>query len=693
MYLFPLENDSDGSDEELQTCSLGSPLSLPMNNQSEDDASHFGSTYSLPLRNVTPSSVELEYCGSLDRRERIRKARRWDRAHTRPSCLVGAGDFNSLDRQVTGGKTAGLEQNWSFNDSTCDQDETGSIEAERYPESPEGSSKVSEEKLAAEEAPEPKKMESPVRADFLSNDTSVESSPGRRSWPEMKESGTSESIARTDAPQTTELTEDVVLGDTDQVYSSAFKRDDASRIGLRHSYPLRARRKAQKKSPSYSEQLSAYPLSTSGCEQTAGSHPNCLIEAEGTVLAKEGSVAVTDRGRHNRSESSEKDSLSDHSLHYPQQTPDSGNESAVTISGIRVSSSEGDFLQADHPKSVTAATSIDDGDDGIGISPLVNCEKVFDLRPPTDACMDKQEAMMLNGTEALGMPHDDVVSDTSVEIVLSSRNSLEDSSDKHRRTTDEAAHEEIIPNDCVFDAEDKLVEEREMLAEGVEGSNAEALFGSEVSLTDHNFSGNQEGLKSNSSDSTLKGTSHSSDASDHGGAAAWKSIDIQSRALERADLFPDTFREEDKVSYGSIVVPSSSCSRDAKHNQRWPELRRRTASEADLLAEHFKSWGSVPVTQRIEEWNRRGERFSENSEEKSLKRLTRSRMVQSMYVDECDHMDASDGHMSRSLDDTSYSVGDVVSINNSSRVPQRIQVEIRTQRRNTSSGATNPPCS
>lgn len=693
---FSADNDSDCSDEELQTCSLASPLSLPMINQSEDDASHFGSTNSLPVfpkRTVTPSSGELEYCGSLDRRQRFRIARRWDRMHTKHSGLVDASDSSSFDQQSTGRKSGGLEQNWSSNNSANEQNEGRRVEVEGCAESPGGSGKVDEGNLAVERESERKRMNSPVRADFLSSDTSVDSSPGREAQSAMKVSAV-DSSAQNESSQDTEQSKEAVLGDTDPVCASAFKRDDISRIGLRHSFPLRAKRKSQRKTPPYNERLSASPLSFSGYEQTFGSRPNSLLEEEGTIPPKERIVAPGDGGRRNRSESCEKDSVSENSV-FSYHTPDSGNESVVTTD-IRGSSSEGDLLQDDRHKSLTAASSTDDGDDGIGISPLVKCEKVFDLQMPANTCVSKQEPTIVDGTE-VRVPHDGILSDTSGEILLSSSISLEGSSGKHKSSTDDSAPEEVLVDDCVFAAEDEVVEEPEVLAEeSVEGSDAKTMITTEVSLADHDPSGSQEGQKSSSSERTLEGALLSGGVACPGCEATRKSSDILPRTLERADLFQDSFSEADKVSYGSIGVPSCEnlyfSSMNVRQDQPKRELRRRTASEADLLADDLRSWGSVPVNQRIKQWNKWGERLRERREDRQQQKLKRSRMVQSMYVDECDHFDASSDPTCRSLDDSSYVMGNTNSISDSSRMPRYTQtVEVRVLRRNSSGSPTTPP--
>ena len=654
-----------------------------MINHSEDDASHFGSTYSLPAstkRNVTPSGGELEYCGSLDRKQRFRIAQRWARMQGRHSELVNETDSSPTDQPITGRRSVGLEQNCSSNNSAHKPSKTRSLEADEFDGSPGDSDKVAKRKLTAEMEPERKKMGSPVRADFLSCDASVSSSsPGREARQAVKAIGSLDSSAQTE----------VVLGDADPVHASNFKRDDISRIGMRHTFPFKNRSKSQRKTPPYVSQLSASPLSFSGYEQASRSHSNSLLEETGAIhtCTKEGVEAVTDRGRRNYSESCEKDSLSENSVFSSYQNPDSGNESVVTTD-IRGSSSEGDLLQDDPHKSLTTASSIDDGDDGIGISPLVKCGRMFDLQVPTNACVSRQEEPMIADDAEVQVPHNDTLSDTSIDIRLSSSISIEGSSDKHKSSTDESLPEDVLVDDAVFAVEDEVLEEPVVLAEeGVEGSDADTMITAEVSLTDCSLSGSQEGQKKTSSGSAPETALFSSGVCEPHSEATRKSSDIQPHTLERADLFQDSFSEADKVSYGSIGVLSSYGSLNGRQDQLKSGMRQRPASEADLLADGLKSWGSVPVNQRIKEWNMWGERLREKRDDRSQQKAERRRMVQSMY--ECDNLDV---YTCRALDDSSCLVGNADTISDSSRMPQYNQtVEVHVRRQSSSSSPSNPP--
>ena len=667
-----------------------------MINNSEDDASHFGSTISLPAfpkRTATPSGGgELEYCGSLDRRQRIRIARRWDRMHARHSRPLDANDSSPIDQEISGRKSEGLERNWSSNNSANGKSEARSLEAEGLAGSPEGSNKVDEGKLAADGDSERKKIKSPVRADFLSSE--IDTSAGREARPALKGSRSLDSGTLAEYSQSREQSKEAVLGDADTAFASTFKRDDISRIGLRHSLPLKAKRKSQRKTPPFIDRLSASPLSFSGYEQAPGSHPNSLLNEDETIPSKEGVGPVADRGRRNRSESCEKDSLSENSVFSLYQTNDSGNESVVT-NEIRGSYSDGDLLQDDRHKSLTAASSTDDGDDGIGTSPLVNCEK-FDLQVPTNACVSKQEPTSADGT-AVPVPRDDILSDTSAELMLSSSISFEGSSGKHKSSTDESVPEESVADDCVFGVEDEAVEEPKVLTEECfECSDAETMVSAEVSLADPNLSGSHGGKKSNSSESTLEGALLSSGVAGPGSEATWKTTDTQSRTLERADLFEDSFSEADKVSYGSIGVPSSGKLSASSLNVSQDQLNwnrpRRTASEADLLTDNLRSWGSVPVNQRIREWNNWGERLLEKKQDRSQRKMKRNRKVQSMYVDECDHLDVSSDPIHQSQDDSSCLVDNTNSISDNSKTPSYTQtVVVQVRRRSSSGSPTTPP--
>ena len=669
-----------------------------MINHSEDDASHFGSTYSLPAftkRNVTPSGGELEYSGSLDRKQRFRIAQRWARMQSRHSGLVTATDSSPTDQPITGRRSGGLEQNCSSNNSAHKPSETRSLEADEFDGSPEDSDKVVKRKLTAEMEPERKKMGSPVRGDFLSSDASVSSSSlGREARQAVKAIGSLDCSAQTESSQDEEQSKEVVLGDADPVHASNFKRDDISRIGMRHTFPLRNKSKSQRKIPPFVGRLSASPLSFSGYEQTSWSHSNSLLEETGAIptCTKEGVEAVTDRGRRNYSESCEKDSLSENSVFSSYQNPDSGNESVVTTD-IRGSSSEGDLLQDDPHKSLTAASSIDDGDDGIGISPLVNCGRIFDLQVPTDACVSRQEEPMIADDAEVQVPHNDTLSDTSLDIPLFSSISVEGSSDKHKSSTDESLPEDVLVDDAVFAGEDEVLEEPVVQAEeGVEGSDADTMITVEASLTDRSLSGSQEGQKKISSGSTPETALFSSGVSEPHSEATRKSSDIQPHTLERADLFQDSFSEADKVSYGSIGVLSSHGSLNVRQDQLKSGMRQRPASEADLLADGLKSWGSVPVNQRIKEWNKWGERLREKRDDRSQRKAERRRMVQSMY--ECDNSDVPpvDVYTGRSLDDSSCLVGNADAISDSSRTPRYNQtVEVHVRRRSSSGSPSNPP--
>ena len=619
-FIFP---DCDSDSYEGQSCD-GSLFSMPFSDLGEPSVPT--STMSLPvLQNSKHTSspdifAESDCLGGLDRKERLRNARKRDRMTKKP-----------------------LEVADDYNDSTLVREPTSREEKDKI--SPRPSLEPLQISHSEDEEGPPRGLSSPVRADFLSSSASVDTTPDRKVVTNQ-DGETSLSDQQEQVEQDHSVSDSALLPPISPLDGEGdfFKRGDKSRIGVRsHSYPSRPKHVSDPHLRWTTPQGNESSVSPVNLADYIPDHPHSVVEPKSDLDNPSEDQGDGDHIGHpstrNPSESCEKDSLSEQSVISIHQlvTPDSGNESTHT-GDIRGSSSVGDLLEGERNKPLSIPNELEGEDDGIGVSPYIKKEEFFQLQSPVwEGSSDNSDK-----THTLSEAKDSSLSDDIEQSTLERKNTSRSlQTDCLVVTTDE----DQISTECEH-SDDNHDKDGEITSNG---SPKE-----EEVISDHNVDSGS-GIKSSESLDQVKQLPPPT--------ITWRSLGSQSQSLQRADLFEDAFATEGKLSYSSFqpkLHKISSSTSLITEPMITDKKRQRTSSEADLLVDKLKAMGAQTVTERIQQWREREVKASRQDEGIShrQKRQMRQRKVQSCYdIDLSDPSDfitlsqpSSREHHSQSID-------------------------------------------
>ena len=559
------------------------------------------STMSLPVlqnsKHTTSPDLfaESEYLQSLDRKERLRNARKRDRMTKR--------QFDVAD---------------DYNDSTLVREPTSGEEKDKI--SPKPMLEPLQISHSEDEEGPPRGLSSPVRADFLSSSASVDTTPDRQVVAKQ-DSEASLGDQQEQVEQDHSVSDSALLPPISplDVEGDFFKRGDKSRIGVRsHSYPSRPKHVSDPHWRWTTPQGNESSVSPVNLADYIPDHQRSVVEPKSDLdnpsqdPGDDDHISHLNNNMRNPSESCEKDSLSEQSIVSTLQlvTPDSGNESTHT-GDIRGSSSEGDLLEAERKKPLSIPNDLEGEDDGIGVSPSMKKEEFFQLQLSVwEGSSDNSDK-----THTLSETKDSIISDDIKQSTLKRKDTSRSlSTDCVAATTDE----DQVSTECEH-SDDNHDKDGEATSNG-SSKEEEAVFDQNVD--------SGSGMKSSESLDQVKQLPPP--------GITWRSLGSQSQSLQRADLFEDAFATEGKLSYSSFqpkfhkISSSTSLISEPVITDK---KRQRANSEADLLADKLKAMGTQTVTERIQQWREREMKASRQEEGTShrQKRQMRQRKVQSCY--------------------------------------------------------------